>query len=106
MKIHEYQAKNLFSQYGISVPVGNHGKDGEELIRMGNELGYPLIAKVQVQAGGRGKAGGVQKISSAVQLQHWAQQFLGKLFVTAQTGPVGLKVSRILLEKPLSLIHI
>jgi len=104
MKIHEYQAKNLFSQYGISVPVGNHGKDGEELVRMGDKLGYPLIAKVQIQAGGRGKAGGVQKISSAVQLQHWAQQFLGKMFVTAQTGPVGLKVSRILLEKPIAIV--
>lgn len=103
MKIHEYQAKNLFRHYGISVPEGDHGKDLGELVRIGDKLHYPLIAKVQVQAGGRGLAGGVQMISSAVQLQDWAQQFLGKYFVTAQTGPVGLKVSRILLEKPVSI---
>ena len=103
MKIHEYQAKNLFRHYGISVPEGGHGKELKELIRVGDKLQYPLIAKVQVQAGGRGKAGGVQMIASIEQLQHWAQQFLGKWFVTAQTGSAGLKVSQILLEKPVSI---
>ncbi len=104
MKIHEYQAKELFRKYGIPVPRGKVAFSvdeavaaAEELIRAtGNEL---LVVKAQIHAGGRGKGGGVKVVKGKDGAREAASAILGMNLVTHQTGPEGKKVGRLLIEQ-------
>jgi succinyl-CoA synthetase beta subunit len=100
MNIHEYQAKTLFAQYGISVPTGKSIENTEEAKAWAGEFSSPLyVVKAQIHAGGRGKAGGVKLAKNPNEMLAYAKELLGKTLVTHQTGPNGRKVHRLLIEE-------
>ena len=100
MKIHEYQAKELFREYGIAVPRGRMcaSPDAirEALAWVGGDA---WVLKAQVHAGGRGKGGGVRVVRSVAEAEQAAAQIFSQRLVTAQTGSEGRPVSRILVEE-------
>jgi len=99
MNIHEYQAKKLFAQYGIHVPVGNIAGSAEEAKQVAKALGGDSwVVKAQVHTGGRGKAGGVKRVSGLTELEHVVEHLLGINLVTLQTGADGLPVNKVLIE--------
>ncbi len=99
MKIHEYQAKQLFHEYEIPVPDGKPAFNVEQACNVAKELdGYPLVVKSQIHAGGRGKGGGVKPAHSLAEVRAIADMMLGMNLVTHQTGPEGKTVSRLLIE--------
>ena len=59
MKIHEYQAKELFRKFNVPTPKGKLAHTSDEVAKIAEEFGYPVVVKAQVHAGGRGKGGGV-----------------------------------------------
>jgi succinyl-CoA synthetase beta subunit len=100
MKIHEYQAKDLFRKHTIPVPEGIACRTAAEAEAAFDTLGAPLaVVKAQIHAGGRGKAGGVKLVRSAAEARAAAEGMLGKPLVTHQTGPGGRIVQRLLVEK-------
>lgn len=86
MKIHEYQAKKLFSDYGISVPEGFLAQSNDEVINAGKKLGFPCVIKAQVHSGARGKAGGIKVAKTLEELEFHAQNILGMELKSIQTG--------------------
>ena len=100
MKIHEYQAKAILSEFGIPVPKGGVASTPQEAARIAGELGGSVVVKAQVHAGGRGLAGGVKVVSSPQEAEEAAGGLLGKRLVTHQTGPEGVPVNQALLEEP------
>lgn len=104
MKIHEYQAKELFKKYGVPVPKGRVAFTPEEAAEVAETLdGYPVVIKAQIHAGGRGKGGGVKLARSRQEVREMAGQIIGKNLVTHQTGPQGQKVRKILVEQGLTI---
>src|SRR4026209_722146 len=102
MKIHEYQGKELLRKYGVPVPRGIVARSPEEAYHAAKELGGDLVVvKAQMQAGGRGKGGGVKLARSADEAQAIARQMLGMKLVTHQTGPEGREVRVLLVEEGL-----
>jgi succinyl-CoA synthetase beta subunit len=100
MKIHEFQAKELFRRFGLAVPEGRECKTVDEALAAYEALGGGLcVVKAQIHAGGRGKGGGVQLVKSAAEAREAAERILGMQLVTHQTGPAGQKVRRLLVEK-------
>ncbi len=102
MKIHEYQAKALMSEFGIPVPEGAVAATPAEAGRIASELGGKVAIKAQVYAGGRGKAGGIKVADTPEEAQRLAAGILGTRLVTHQTTPEGIPVSRVLVEKAVS----
>ncbi|MDY6955031.1 MAG: ADP-forming succinate--CoA ligase subunit beta, partial [Thermodesulfobacteriota bacterium] len=103
MKIHEYQAKEIFSKYGIPVPQGAVARDPEEARKIAHEIGGSRwVVKAQIHAGGRGKGGGVRVVESPEAVAQAAQEMLGMTLVTPQTGPQGREVRAVLVEEGLS----
>ncbi len=103
MKIHEYQAKQLFKEGNIPVPKGFMIENTKDADALYDELGYPLVVKAQVHAGGRGKAGGVKLARSREEAVAAVDQILGMTLVSKQTGPEGKRVRKILLEEGLKI---
>jgi len=103
MKIHEYQAKQILSRFGVATPKGEVVYTPEEAREVANRLGGTVIVKAQIHAGGRGKAGGVKLARSAAEAERIADEILGKKLVTAQTGPEGRIVRRLLIEEGLEI---
>ena len=100
MNLHEYQAKQLFRQYGMPVPNGMVIHDKAEASSAVSELaGKKWIVKAQVHAGGRGKAGGVELVDSASRATEVAGRLLGTKLVTFQTDERGQPVRRVLIEE-------
>lgn len=105
MNLHEYQAKQLFSAYGIPVPNGEPAFSGREAIAIANRLGGERwIVKAQVHSGGRGKAGGVILANTLTEVETAASTLLGTRLITHQSGVGGLPVHAVLIEevKPLT----
>lgn len=98
MRIHEYQSKSLFAEYGIPVPKGGVARSSEEVDALARRLGEQVILKAQVHAGGRGKAGGIKSVSSETAPEA-AAELLGSHLVTSQTGPEGVPVNAVLVEE-------
>ena len=99
MKIHEYQAKELFRQYSVPVPEGKAVFSVEEAKEAAQGLGgFPVVVKAQIHAGGRGKGGGVKLASSMEEVETIAGEILGMTLVTHQTGPEGRVVKKLLIE--------
>ncbi len=98
MNIHEYQAKSVLKQYGVSVPDGTVAFTVEEAVKAAEVFGGRAVVKAQIHAGGRGKAGGVKLARSMDEVRAHAQEILGKTLVTHQTGPEGKVVKRLLIE--------
>src|SRR5215470_15909714 len=101
MKIHEYQAKQLLSKYGVSVPRGEVADTPEQARAAAEKLGLPVVVKAQIHAGGRGKGGGVKLAKSVDEASELASKMLGMTLVTHQTGPEGRIVRRLLIEETL-----
>ncbi|HUN57804.1 MAG TPA: ADP-forming succinate--CoA ligase subunit beta [Candidatus Binataceae bacterium] len=100
MNIHEFQAKQILRRFNVPVPKGEPASSPEEMAKAFETLGLPkAVAKVQIHAGGRGKAGGVKVVSSAAEARDFAQKLLGKPLVTHQTGPQGRIVRRMYIEQ-------
>ncbi len=99
MKIHEYQAKELFRTFGVPVPDGGVAFSVEEAVDIAKGLGaYPVVVKAQIHAGGRGKGGGVKLAASEAEAKDHAGDILGMTLVTHQTGPEGRLVKKLLVE--------
>src|SRR6185295_3645236 len=99
MKIHEYQAKAIFAQYGVPVPRGRVAATADEARAIAQELGGKVVVKAQIHAGGRGKGGGVKLANSPDEAAAVFGQIMGMQLVTHQTGPAGQKVKTVLIEE-------
>ena len=100
MNLHEYQSKAILAQYGLPVPRGALARSAEEALTATQGLGTgPWIVKVQVHAGGRGKAGGIRRASDAAEVESLTEMYLKQTLVTPQTGAAGLPVSAIWIEE-------
>lgn len=100
MNIHEYQGKEILRQYGVTVPEGHVAFTVDDAVQAAERLGTSVVVvKAQIHAGGRGKAGGVKVAKSLDEVRVHAQEILGKVLVTHQTGPEGKQVKRLLIEQ-------
>lgn len=104
MKLHEYQAKDLFRDYGVPVPNGYVAETVDEAVdaarRLEDEEGATLfVVKAQIHAGGRGKGGGVKLADNIDEVREHAEDILGMNLVTHQTGEDGQKVRKILVTE-------
>jgi succinyl-CoA synthetase beta subunit len=110
MNVHEYQAKAILRNYGVPVPRGHAAFTPEEAVSVAKELGGPVwVVKAQIHAGGRGKGrfkereagdkGGVRIAKTADEVRSFADQMLSHTLLTAQTGPDGRVVKRLLIEE-------
>ena len=104
MHLHEYQSKRLFASYGIPVPAGvmvdSSADAGAAAATLGGDA---WIVKAQVHAGGRGKVGGVKRVTGRGELETTVDAMLGSCLVTRQTGPAGLPVNSVLVEETVAL---
>ena len=99
MNLHEYQAKALFRDYGLPVSTGHAVDTADEAVEAAKQIGGDRwVAKAQVHAGGRGKAGGVKLCDSLDEVRAFAEQWVGKRLVTFQTTAEGQPVSKIYVE--------
>ncbi len=106
MNIHEYQAKDLFEQFGVPTPKGIVASNTDEARKAADELGSNFVVKAQVHAGGRGKGtfkngfqGGVHLVNSADEAAEVAGKMLGEVLVTHQTGEEGKLVSKVMVAE-------
>ncbi len=99
MNIHEFQAKEVFSRYGIPVPRGIVASTPAEAKAATEELGGQSVVKAQIHAGGRGKSGGVQLVRSPDEASAAAEKMMASNIITPQTGPEGAPVEKLLIEE-------
>lgn len=102
MNIHEYQAKELLAKYGVAVPSGKIAFTPREAEEAATEFlgdGGICVVKAQIHAGGRGKAGGVKVVKTREEAASVAEELLGKILVTHQTGPEGKEVQKVYIEE-------
>ena len=100
MDIHEYQAKEILSKFGVAVPIGALAYSPEQAAYRAREMGGERwIVKAQVHAGGRGKAGGVKMCSDDHEIQDVTNAMFGRKLVTHQTGPEGKGIYRVYVEQ-------
>ena len=99
MKIHEYQAKELFRQFNVPVPNGVLAETVFDAVAGGEKLGLPVVVKAQIHAGGRGQGGGIKLVKTPEELKAAADFILGMQLVTHQTGPAGKRVQKVWVEK-------
>lgn len=101
MNLHEYQAKQLFQQFGIAVSDGIVADSLAAALAAADTLGgNEWMVKAQVHAGGRGKAGGVKRVTGRDELQTVVESLLQTQLVTPQTGSQGQPVNQLLIERP------
>lgn len=106
MNLHEFQAKQLFSRYGIVTPQGQAVTSGSQARQAAEQLGGERwVVKAQVHAGGRGKAGGVKVVDTLDSVADAAYDMLGQQLVTHQTTEQGLPVNQILVEQPSDIVR-
>lgn len=104
MKIHEYQAKELFKKYGIPVPDGGVAFSLAEAKKMAQKISNDsVVVKAQIHAGGRGKGGGVKLANSPDAAERIAEEIIGMNLVTLQTGIQGKRVRKVLVEQVLNI---
>jgi len=100
LNIHEYQAKQIFAQYGVPTPRGIIANTPDEAVANAKELGGNIwVVKAQIHAGGRGLGGGVKLAKSLEEVRELANQILGMTLVTHQTGPEGKLVQKVYIEE-------
>jgi len=103
MKIHEYQAKSILSQYGVRIPKGEVAETEDKAYEIAKEIGPRVVVKAQIHAGGRGKGGGVKLANTPEEARDRAREIIGMNLVTHQTGPEGKRVKRVLVEEALDI---
>jgi len=100
LNIHEYQAKELLSQYGVAAPTGKVAFLEDEAHQIAKDLNVErFVVKAQIHAGGRGKGGGVKLATTLDEVRRIASEILGMILVTHQTGPDGKLVQKVLVEE-------
>ncbi len=100
MNIHEHQAKQILKKYGVPIPKGVFALSIDELFQKAKTLKTKkFVLKAQIHAGGRGKAGGIKILNSIEELKIAAEDMMGKVLVTHQTGPEGKEVKRLYVEE-------
>jgi succinyl-CoA synthetase beta subunit len=110
VKIHEYQGKQMFQQYGVPVPIGIAAMSVDEALaaipKVQQQAGTDVVVvKAQIHAGGRGKGGGVKVAKTRADAEAAVKKIFGMQLVTHQTGPEGKKVQRLLVEQGLDIAH-
>lgn len=101
MNLHEFQARQLLTDYALPVPAGKVAHSLDEALTVAQELGgMDWVVKAQVHAGGRGKAGGVKRVNGLAELEKSVSGLLGAQLVTAQTSRTGLPVNAVLIVRP------
>lgn len=101
MNLHEFQAKHLFNDYGISTPTGLTVMSGMDARSAAEQLGgNRWVVKAQVHTGGRGKAGGVKLVDTLDEVASFTESLLGKYLITHQTTEQGLPIHQVLVEQP------
>ena len=106
MKIHEYQGKEIFRNYGVPVPEGFPAFNVEEAVNAFEKLDTEkVVVKAQIHAGGRGKGGGVKLVSGSEEVRKTAEEILGMNLITHQTGPEGQLVKRLLIEEASNIVR-
>jgi succinyl-CoA synthetase beta subunit len=105
MKIHEYQAKEIFKRYDIPVPSGRMVKIPDDAFRVAEEIEKKVVVKAQVHAGGRGKGGGIKLADTPEEAVARAKEIIGMHLVTHQTGPTGKLVKKVLIEEALNVVR-
>jgi succinyl-CoA synthetase beta subunit len=104
MDIHEYQAKQVLSRYGVPIPVFTVASNVQEAEQAVKEIGLKeAVVKIQVHAGGRGKAGGVKFGKSKEEILAAAEKLLGMKMVNNQTGPRGVIAHQVLISQPVDI---
>jgi len=103
MKIHEFQAKEILSEFGVPTPDGRIATDILSVKTIVDKLGLPVVVKAQIHAGGRGKGGGVKVTKTLEETQSAFKSILGMRLVTHQTGPEGTRVNTILIEEGMNI---
>jgi succinyl-CoA synthetase beta subunit len=103
VKIHEYQGKAVLAPFGVPVPKGQVAYTADEAVEAAKALGFPVVVKAQIHAGGRGKGGGVRVARDAEHVEQIAKAMLGMTLKTHQTGPEGRVVRRLLIEQGMDL---
>lgn len=99
MNLHEYQAKQLFADYGLPVSAGHAVDTADEAVAAARKIGGDRwVVKAQVHAGGRGKAGGVKRVNAAADIREFARRHIGTNLVTYQTDGKGQPVNKIFVE--------
>src|SRR6476659_5029474 len=100
MNFHEYQAKQLFADYGIAVPAGRVARTADEAVEAAKAIGGDFwVVKAQIHAGGRGKAGGVKLAKTLDQVRDYADAMLGTKMATYQSAGVALPVDCVLVTQ-------
>ncbi|HQS84986.1 MAG TPA: ADP-forming succinate--CoA ligase subunit beta [Alphaproteobacteria bacterium] len=107
MDIHEYQAKKILSNFGIPIPKGALALSEENAVQHASLLeSCPFwVIKAQIHAGGRRNSGGIQFAHSLEEVKTHAQNLLGKMLITPQTGPLGKKVNALYIEEGIPIKH-
>ena len=103
MKLHEFQAKEIFSKYGVPIPKGTIARTPSQAAAAAFDIGGTKVVKAQVHAGGRGKAGGIRIVNSPGSAEQAASEILGTNLVTFQTGSNGVPVESVLIEEGLEI---
>jgi succinyl-CoA synthetase beta subunit len=103
MKIHEYQAKQILDRYEVKIPRGEVADTPAKAREIAAKIGPKVVLKAQVHAGGRGKGGGIKLAKTPQEAEKIAKDMIGMTLVTAQTGPEGKLVRRILVEEALDI---
>jgi len=103
VKLHEYQAKQLLSNFGVRVPKGEMVVSSDDALAVAARLGGRVVVKAQIHAGGRGKGGGVKVVADSDEAAQAAERILGMTLITPQTGPDGTTVRRLLVEEGLDI---
>ncbi len=103
VKIHEYQAKQILSRFGVAIPRGEVAETPEKAREIAEKIGPRVVLKAQIHAGGRGKGGGIKVAKGAQEAETLAQEMIGMTLVTHQTGPQGRLVKRLLVEEALDI---
>lgn len=104
MNIHEYQAKEILARYNIPIPAFGVASSAKEVEKVIKELGLKeAVIKIQVHAGGRGKAGGVKFAKSPQEISSVASKLIGMKMVNNQTGKEGIIAHKVLISKPLEI---
>ena len=100
MDIHEYQAKKILADFGVTIPRGGIAYSPENAENKARELGgSKWVVKAQIHSGARGKAGGIIICKSSLEVAQAADKLLGKKLVTNQTGPEGKITNRVYIEE-------
>ena len=106
MNLHEYQAKALLKNYGITVPAGQAViSAAQALAATQNIHSSAWVVKAQIHAGGRGKAGGVKLVKTLQEVESVAKSLLGNTLITYQNAPDGQMVSQVLVEETLPIVR-